>query len=43
MKNEKSCGAVIFKRINNTIKYVIIESINGVYGFPKGHVINGET
>ena len=43
MKHEKSCGAIIFKRINNTIKYVIIASINGVYGFPKGHVINGET
>ena len=43
MKYEKSCGVIIFTRENNAIKYVIIKSINGFYGFPKGHVEAGET
>ena len=43
MKNEKSCGAIVFKRENNVTKYVIIKSIGGFYGFPKGHVENNET
>ena len=43
MRNEKSCGVIVFTRIDNSIKYVIIKSINGVYGFPKGHVIDGES
>ena len=43
MKHEKSCGAIVFTRINNQIKYVIIESLTGIYGFPKGHVENSET
>lgn len=40
---EKSCGAVIFTTINNQIHYLLIKSIPGVYGFPKGHVENKET
>jgi 8-oxo-dGTP pyrophosphatase MutT (NUDIX family) len=43
MKYEKSCGVIVFTRIENTIKYVIIKSVNGFYGFPKGHVENNET
>ncbi len=43
MKHEKSCGAIVFTRLNNQIKYLIIESINGDFGFPKGHVESGET
>lgn len=43
MRQEKSCGVIIFTRENNDIKFVIIKSINGFYGFPKGHVENGET
>ncbi len=43
MKNEKSCGVIVFTREENTIKYVIIKSINGFYGFPKGHIENNET
>ncbi len=43
MKHEKSCGIIVFTRENNDIKFVIIESINGFYGFPKGHVENDET
>lgn len=40
---EKSCGAVLFTRKNGEIKYVIIRSLGGDYGFPKGHVEPGET
>ena len=43
MKHEKSCGAIVFTRLNDQIKYLIIESINGDFGFPKGHVEPGET
>lgn len=43
MKYEKSCGAVVFTRINNEIKYLVIKSLAGIYGFPKGHVEQGET
>lgn len=40
---EKSCGAVVFTRENESIKYVIIESKEGFFGFPKGHIENNET
>ena len=40
---EKSCGAIVFTKDNDGIKYVIIESKEGFYGFPKGHVENDET
>ena len=40
---EKSCGAVVFTRINNGIKYLLIRNLEGIYGFPKGHVEQGET
>ena len=40
---EKSCGAVVFTLINNEIKYLLIINLAGIYGFPKGHVEQGET
>ena len=40
---EKSCGAVVFTLINNEIKYLLIRNLAGIYGFPKGHVEQGET
>lgn len=40
---ERSCGAVVFTRENGQIKYVIIRSKTGFYGFPKGHMEAGET
>ena len=40
---EKSCGAVVFTKNTEGIKYVIIESKEGYYGFPKGHVEDNET
>ena len=43
MKIEKSCGAVVFTREEGVVKYVIICSTEGFYGYPKGHVEAGET
>ena len=43
MKYEKSCGAVVFTREGGEIKYLVIKSLTGIYGFPKGHVEQGET
>lgn len=38
MEYENSCGAVVFTRHNGEIQYVIIQSLEGYYGFPKGHM-----
>jgi len=39
MKKEKSCGAVIFRKIQNKYQYVVIQQRYSLhYGFPKGHV-----
>lgn len=43
MNIEKSYGAVVFTRRGNELAYVIIHSIGGDYGFPKGHMEPGET
>lgn len=43
MKVEKSCGAVIYTEVDGKRKYVIISNLEGVYGFPKGHMEAGET
>ena len=40
---EKSCGAIVFTRMNNEIQYLLIRNLTGIYGFPKGHVEQGET
>ena len=43
MTVEKSCGAVVFTRDHGAVKYVIIQSKQGIYGFPKGHMEGTET
>ena len=43
MKIEKSCGAIVFTKENGALQYVIIQSKEGYYGFPKGHAEDGET
>lgn len=40
---EKSCGAVVFTKIDGEIKYLLISNLEGIYGFPKGHVEGTET
>jgi len=43
MKYEKSCGGVVFSRASGDVRYLIIESREGIFGFPKGHVEGNET
>ena len=43
MSFEISCGAVVFTRVEGEIKYLIIRSNEGWYGFPKGHTEEGES
>ncbi|MBQ9120786.1 MAG: NUDIX domain-containing protein [Clostridia bacterium] len=43
MEVKRSCGAVVYTQDGGTRKYVIIRSIEGFCGFPKGHVEKGET
>ncbi len=43
MKYEKSCGAVVYTKINGELKYVLVQSLEGFWGFPKGHMESGET
>ena len=43
MNCEKSCGAVVFQKNNGEIKYLLISSLEGIYGFPKGHMEGNET
>jgi 8-oxo-dGTP pyrophosphatase MutT (NUDIX family) len=43
MKYEKSCGAVVYKADEEGTKFLLIKHINGGHwGFPKGHVEEGE-
>lgn len=43
MKYIKSCGVVAYKTLENVNYYLIIRSINGDIGFPKGHMEIGES
>lgn len=43
MNWEKSCGAIVFTRVNGQPKYVIVREQAGAYSFPKGHVEGDET
>lgn len=43
MIHEKSCGAVVYTRINEEIRYLIVQMQLGHFGFPKGHVERNET
>ncbi len=43
MKYIKSCGFVAYKTLENVNYYLIIRSINGDIGFPKGHMESGES
>ena len=42
MITEKSCGAVVFTKIDGEIKYLMVKNLSGFYGFPKGHVEDNE-
>jgi len=40
---ETSCGAVVYTTADGVRKYVIIQSLEGYHGFPKGHMTEGES
>ena len=41
---EISCGAIVYKKINNKTYFLIIQNINSKsFGFPKGHLEKDET
>ena len=40
MEKEKSCGAIV---INDNNEILLVKTIRGFFGFPKGHVEAGET
>lgn len=41
-KNEKSCGAIVYKMEKGDLKYLLVHQNNGVWSFPKGHMENNE-
>ena len=43
MKWEKSCGAVIFKKNNNSVKVLLLRHRAGHWSFSKGHVEKDES
>lgn len=40
---EYSAGVVVFKRTRRGLRYLVIRSCAGAYGFPKGHIEAGES
>ncbi|MFH1049190.1 MAG: NUDIX domain-containing protein [Patescibacteria group bacterium] len=43
MIREKSAGAVIFRREDKKIKYLLLHYESGHWDFPRGHIERGET
>lgn len=43
LKFEKSCGAVVFCRKGDSIKYLLVCEHGGYWVFPKGHMEEGES
>ena len=43
LQYEKSCGAVVYCKKDNDIKYLLVCEHGGYWVFPKGHMEAGET
>lgn len=43
MKREKSCGIVVFYKESSNLLVLLVHHNSGHWGFPKGHMENGET
>lgn len=43
MNLERSCGAVVFARINGEARFLILTEMQGAHSFPKGHMEGDET
>ena len=42
-KLERSCGAVVFRRAEGRVLYVVVQEMAGAYSYPKGHMEGNET
>lgn len=40
---EKSCGAIVYRRKNDELEFLLVYQSNGHYSFPKGHMEDNET
>jgi len=40
---EKSVGAIVFRRSEEGVRFLLLQYIEGHWGFPKGHIENSET
>jgi len=40
---EYSAGVIVYRRDPDGLKFLLIRSRSGVYGFPKGHIEEGES
>lgn len=43
VQKEKSCGAVVYRRMAGTIEFLLEHMVQGHTSIPKGHVENNET
>ena len=44
MLQEKSCGAVVYRKYHGNVEILLIKHLNsGHWSFPKGHIEDGET
>jgi len=43
MQKEKSCGAIIYRKGNSDIRYLLVQAVEGHWDFVKGHVEEGES
>lgn len=43
MNLEKSCGAVVYTKIDGEYLFIIVQEQSGAYSFPKGHMEGNET
>ena len=44
MQNEKSCGAIVYRKYHGNTEILLIKHVNsGHWSFPKGHVEGNET
>ena len=40
---EKSCGAIVYKKENDELKFLLVHQHNNHHSFPKGHMEDNET
>lgn len=43
MKKEKSCGAIVYRLLDEGYEFLVLKHCAGHYAFPKGHVEAGES